>query len=161
MSRHYCRTPGCPVLVTEGYCPQHQQAHERLRGSAAARGYGRQHQRFRAVVLARDPLCVCCLSLGRVSPSRVADHVVPVNAGGHADDPANGQGLCDHCHNVKRAAESRGRQIQVRQRQGFADIGPLGPRPQRLGSTKRKTASHSTSCPPVIRGPFAVGDVFG
>ena len=74
-------------------------AHDRYRGSAASRGYGADHRRWRLAILKRDPLCVFCRRGGRVKPATVADHVVPI-----ATDPtkrldlANGRGVCVDCH---------------------------------------------------------------
>ena len=54
--------------------------------------------------MARDPLCVRCLETGRVTPSKIADHIVPLDP----NDPEsgdwsldNGMGLCQPCHNRK------------------------------------------------------------
>lgn len=50
-------------------------------------------------MLAREPLCVCCLAEGRITAATVADHIVPI-----AVDPSrrldldNGRGVCDHHH---------------------------------------------------------------
>jgi 5-methylcytosine-specific restriction protein A len=51
----YCKEPGpspCP-------CRPKQAAHDRERGSAATRGYGRRWQAFRKRFLNRNPLCEC------------------------------------------------------------------------------------------------------
>ncbi len=105
--RHPCFEPRCPELVERGEtrCPmhkrQHQQAYERTRGTAAERGYGAEHRKWRAAVLARDPLCKGC---GR-ERSTFADHIIPLKQGGAKLDLRNGQGLCNHCHQVKRGRE--------------------------------------------------------
>ena len=114
-----CLQPGCPNLVATGRCPDHQRVRERQRGSAASRGYDRLHQRRRAVVLARDPLCVACLAAGRVVPTTVDDHIVPIEHGGSVDELSNHQGLCASCHGLKRAAESRGQRMVVVQGKGL------------------------------------------
>lgn len=131
---HPC--PGCRRnLVAHGRCVDcrkvEQRQRDERRGSSAKRGYGHAHRRRRAGVLARDPLCVCCLAQGIVEPSSVADHIVPISAGGSAEDMDNQQGLCDGqtgrgCHDRKRAAEARGRQLIVRDGVGFVDVGQLG-----------------------------------
>ena len=78
------------------------------------------------MVLARDPLCVACLAIDRVEPTTVDDHIVPIKAGGSIDDiDGNHQGLCKPCHDRKRHAESRGRQLRVVTGKGFVDVGPL------------------------------------
>jgi hypothetical protein len=84
---------------------------------------------------------VNCDAQGIVERSTVCDHIVPVEVGGSEDDLENMQGLCDRlerrghrgrgCHDVKRQAESRGRQLQVIEGVGFRDVGPLGRVPAR------------------------------
>ena len=81
---------------------------DRLRPSAARRGYGPRWRRARAAYLARHPLCVPCAAAGRLEPATVVDHVVP-----HRGDAvlfwnqANRQGLCKRCHDAKTACEGR------------------------------------------------------
>lgn len=101
-----CRQPGCPALVTTGYCPAHAHASREARPSACKRGYGRRWQRYRRAYLAQHPICRRCL---RAAAEHV-DHVVPVSG---PDDPrfwdsANHQGLCPSCHSEKTAREDGG-----------------------------------------------------
>lgn len=103
-----CREPGCPALTDGGRCQAHQRQVERERGSAASRGYGVQHRRWRAMVLARDPFCRDPYARHvALEPATVADHVVRLKAGG-SWALENGQGLCESCHAIKRASEGRG-----------------------------------------------------
>lgn len=111
-----CARPGCPTLVDRGYCAEHerqrQRTYDRSRGKTAERGYGAQHRKWRAMVLARDPVCVDPYGVhaerGEVVASTVADHIVPIRRGGARFDLANGQGLCASCHGVKTAREDGG-----------------------------------------------------
>lgn len=107
-----CRTPGCPFLVHGGgYCPGHQtkeyQHQDRNRGTATERGYDARWRKYRAAYLAEHPLCVVCLTQGRIEPAVVVDHIIP-----HRGDPVlfwdekNHQGLCTSHHNAKTARES-------------------------------------------------------
>ncbi|GMA26185.1 restriction endonuclease [Luteimicrobium album] len=62
------------------------------------------HRRFREAVLARDPICVLCMS----ARATVADHYPTerrdlVDMGLDPDDPARGRGLCKPCHDKKTA----------------------------------------------------------
>jgi 5-methylcytosine-specific restriction protein A len=57
-----------------------------------------RHRRWRAAVLANDPLCSCGQG------ATVADHIKPLSQGGDYS-LANGQGLCVRCHNRKTARE--------------------------------------------------------
>ena len=56
--------------------------------------------------LAREPWCEC----GELATT--ADHIVRRKAGG-SDDDDNLQSMCGHCHQVKRARESRDSKISV------------------------------------------------
>ena len=115
---HPCRQQGCPALVEQRYCDRHRKeadaADRERRGSAASRGYDKDHRRRREAVLARDPACVSCLSKGEVTPSRVADHIIPLSEWPQeriedAWDLENGAGLCIPCHNRKTMRERRER----------------------------------------------------
>ena len=81
---------------------------DRLRPSAARRGYGPRWRRARAAYLARHPLCGPCKETGRLAPATVVDHVVP-----HRGDPVlfwdetNWAALCKACHDAKTAREGR------------------------------------------------------
>lgn len=107
-----CAEPGCPEVTRQTRCAGHRrtkQADTRAyRGSAASRGYDRNHRKWRRRVLARDPLCVECLEDGRVTEATVADHKVPLSEGGARFDMDNGQGLCVTHHNRKTARERTG-----------------------------------------------------
>jgi 5-methylcytosine-specific restriction endonuclease McrA len=98
---HPCAQPRCPALAPAGKarCAGHDT--DRQRGSSTAQGYGAVHRKWRMVILSRDPYCAQC-----GAPATVADHIIPLNKGG---DWAfeNGQGMCDHCHNSKRATEDK------------------------------------------------------
>lgn len=67
--------------------------------------YGSEHLKWRAAVLRKHPLCVHCLVRGQVSESTVADHIVPIEAGGARYDLDNAQGLCRSCHARKSQSE--------------------------------------------------------
>ena len=109
-----CSTPGCPNTSTGGKCrrcrAEQRRASDQQRGSAAARGYGRQHrERFRAGVLKRNPVCVLCGS----APATVADHY-PLDrrellrTGADPDDPTYGRGLCSTCDKRQTAQRQPG-----------------------------------------------------
>jgi 5-methylcytosine-specific restriction protein A len=108
-----CREAGCKRLCSGRYCDAHLRAngekqyrrdHDRKRGSAAKRGYGRRWERLRAMVLARDPLCKIVILCNGTAPSTDADHIVARNAGGE-DTMENLQGACHACHSYKTATE--------------------------------------------------------
>ena len=99
-----CRYPGCPNLCESGtYCPEHSaESPDRLRGSAAERGYDAKWRRARKLFLQRHPLCANCLSQGVLTPATVVDHIVP-HRGDHRLfwDEQNWQPLCKSCHDRK------------------------------------------------------------
>lgn len=114
-----CSTPRCPEFSQGGKCAGCRAEAEQRRGTARQRGYGRQHeQRFRPIVLARDPTCVCTdEGHGHGSPcgkpSVHADHW-PLSrrelvvAGEDPNDPRHGRGLCTSCHSSSTAREQPG-----------------------------------------------------
>ena len=99
-----CRYPGCPNLCESGtYCPEHSaESPDRMRGSAAERGYGADWRKARKPFLARNPLCNACMKQGVLTPATIVDHITP-----HRGDPrlfwdeTNWQPLCKRCHDKK------------------------------------------------------------
>ena len=65
--------------------------------SAHRMGYGRQHEKWRKVILSRDPICVMC----KKARATQADHIMPITRGGSQWSYDNGQGLCHQCHSRK------------------------------------------------------------
>jgi 5-methylcytosine-specific restriction enzyme A len=61
--------------------------------------------RTRAAHLAREPLCRACKALGRVTPGREVDHVIPIAQGGDRTAQDNLQSLCSPHHRDKTARE--------------------------------------------------------
>jgi 5-methylcytosine-specific restriction protein A len=57
---------------------------------------------------ANNPYCKICKDNGYITLGKVADHIIPISAGGDAMDDRNIQTLCNQCHNKKRQDESRG-----------------------------------------------------
>ena len=96
-----------PIHNSRGKAKRHTA--DAYRGSPSSRGYDRNHEKRRQMVLGRDPLCVQCLAEGRTRPAVIYDHVVPMSEGGSKDDLANSQGLCVECHNRKSAREKGAR----------------------------------------------------
>jgi 5-methylcytosine-specific restriction enzyme A len=106
-----CGQPGCPALVDgrESRCERHAGEFEKLRGSAASRGYGSRWRAASKHFLSAHPLCVACLEIGRPRVATVVDHVVPHKGDDRLFwDESNWQALCRQCHAVK-TARSDGR----------------------------------------------------
>jgi 5-methylcytosine-specific restriction enzyme A len=107
-----CSTRDCPTLTAGGRCPDCKAKADRLRGTAAQRGYGHRHRRrFRPAVLRRDP--TCRHPDGCTEPSTDADHWPRsrrdlVAAGLDPDDPAYGRGLCARHHKQETAEHQPG-----------------------------------------------------
>lgn len=106
---HPCSTACCPELTHTRFCGIHTKDQERRerkrRGTTAERGYGAAHKRWRKAILRRDPVCVTCEGMGRTVVATVADHIVPMSAGGSRLLMSNGQGLCKTCHDQKTLSE--------------------------------------------------------
>ena len=67
-------------------------------------------RRLRNMVLNEEPLCRLCSTINRITPSKIADHIIP-----HRDNPDlfwdrdNLQALCPTCHSgIKRVQENTG-----------------------------------------------------
>jgi 5-methylcytosine-specific restriction protein A len=72
--------------------------------------YGTERWRRRSILQLREhPLCAMCLKRGRVTPAKVADHIVPHNGDRNAFLIGALQSLCKSCHDSdKRIVEIRG-----------------------------------------------------
>ena len=100
----FCATPGCPVRVPKGHCPQHARLREQGRYNVEMRSLyatGRWRH-LRAQVLQDEPLCRACVTEGRVEPATDIDHITP-HRGSLALfwDRYNLQPLCHSCHSRK------------------------------------------------------------
>lgn len=105
-----CHRPGCNGTVTNGKCTvcgPRRSSYEDRRGSAASRGYDREWQRLRLMVLRREPLCRMCADLGVITPATDVDHIIPKRDGG-PDTFENLQPLCHGHHSQKTATEKTG-----------------------------------------------------
>jgi 5-methylcytosine-specific restriction protein A len=118
-AKQACRYPGCGAACEGAYCAAHagqapNRLYDRDRGSPSRRGYGRRHQRWRLLILARDPLCQIAVLCDGTALATEADHIVPLAEGG-TWAYSNGQGACKACHSHKTAQEQRraGRVSQV------------------------------------------------
>ena len=103
-----CAAPSCPALASIGrYCVAHSglgREHDRLRGSAATRGYDAAWRRFRDAFLRSNPLCADCGARGRVRASREVHHVLKLAARPELRlAPANCMALCKPCHSARTA----------------------------------------------------------
>ena len=78
------------------------------------RGYGRAHEKMRAHLMATVVLCEECTRKGRNTVGTIADHKVPLAAGG-TSDRENYQLLCRECDRAKLAADN-GRVAHKRRR---------------------------------------------
>jgi len=109
-----CSFPGCgtPTDHSSGRCPAHPripfaalktpEARRRLNQAQPESNkfyHRRPWQRVRAIVLRRQPLCVECQRLGRVTVATLVDHIIP-----YRERPdlgltlSNLRPLCHACH---------------------------------------------------------------
>ncbi len=96
------------------YAPKtHRQTSAKVRESERRKQRGPRYydtarwKKLRRMVLRRDPICVLCNLNGFVVPSRHADHVLALEAGG-TNEMKNLRGLCPSCHSRKTALEDGG-----------------------------------------------------
>lgn len=104
-----CAYPRCPELCEPGqrYCDKHKRQYDsqynKVRGSAASRGYNKRWQKIRAMVLADEPLCRECAKHGIVKAATDVHHI----DGNVANmDRSNLEPLCHECHSRKTAVEN-------------------------------------------------------
>jgi len=91
--RRPCLAPGCPYLAgRSGYCTGHTRLRSQARRPEKRVYEGAQHQAWRQVILARNPICIEC----KEKRSVIADHITPLSQGG-TWDYSNGRGLCRSC----------------------------------------------------------------
>lgn len=104
-ARRPCRHLGCPKISIRGklYCEDHAYMEgDRMRGTAAARGYDGEWRKARKSFLAEHPLCAECFKGGRLEPATVVDHIIPHRGDKRIFwDRSNWQGLCETHHNRK------------------------------------------------------------
>lgn len=74
-------------------------------GNTATRLTGKRGVQRRQRILSVQPLCVTCLTAGRITIARELDHRVPLWESG-PETEANLDPLCRRCHVVKTAAEA-------------------------------------------------------
>lgn len=105
-----CNVTGCPEITTTTKCDTHTRDKEKERRTTKDPAYSTAgHQRFRTLVLHRDPICVIC----HIAASTDADHYPKdrkqlVLEGLDPNDPNNGRGLCHSCHSKETARNQPG-----------------------------------------------------
>lgn len=71
-------------------------------------------QRLRAAHLARSPLCIGCMGMGRYVPANTVDHVTPISDGGAPFPGHDGlASYCPACHSAKTARGSEAGAIRT------------------------------------------------
>jgi 5-methylcytosine-specific restriction protein A len=98
-----CRRPGCPALVSRGYCAAHKPAERSDQAKVWHKMYGARWQKYRLVFLAEHPLCVDPYKEHGKRPvvATVIDHIRA-----HRGDyglfwlGSNHRSLCASCHST-------------------------------------------------------------
>jgi 5-methylcytosine-specific restriction protein A len=102
-----CAEPGCPTLVEQGRCPQHERDAVRRRQQRRTRTRGNDPRTIKTVLRRDDYACTRCgAEKGDESLRKpgtrlrlVVHHVEAVEDGG-SDDLGNLVTLCDDCHHA-------------------------------------------------------------
>jgi 5-methylcytosine-specific restriction protein A len=95
----------CGALIPAGKrCLRCTKAADKVRGSAASRGYDAEWRAFREDFLRRYPWCSI---EGCPEPATDVDHIVALRDGGKRFDPANCRPMC-HPHHSARTIADRG-----------------------------------------------------
>jgi 5-methylcytosine-specific restriction protein A len=107
-----CTKAGCCKLVNDGTsrCELHKAERVNYKRNADYTSmYTHQWKKARLVFLKQNPLCVTCMTMNRLEPATVVDHIIPHK--GDKDkfwDFYNWQALCKPCHDTKTATEDGG-----------------------------------------------------
>lgn len=111
LAKRPCSAYGCPVLVTHGRCPLHQQQRnvhiDDRRVSSSKRGYDAAWRRLRLAKLAEDPLCQINTHCQHPTAASEVDHIIPIAARPDLRlEWSNLQSACHACHSAKTMRES-------------------------------------------------------
>lgn len=79
---------------------------QRFGGSPHLRDHSSAYRRLCARILAQEPLCRYCRHDSRITPARVADHIVALALGGN-NDAGNLAPACAPCNDAKGRVEAR------------------------------------------------------
>lgn len=113
-----CPHPGCPSLNCQLHAVPAWRTRRDVTGQLNSRAdrsrdvtgqvkrvRGRELQRRRKALFARNPWCVLCLEEGKHTRATIRDHLLPLAEGG-TEDERNIQGICDDHNQEKTRRES-------------------------------------------------------
>ena len=103
-----CKYPGCPELVTSGYCDSHTSTRVYERDPEKQRLYGRAWQKRRISHLAAHPWCDDCLEEGRYTEATDVHHEIPHRGDKKLFWSSPLRSLCHACHSRRTISEGRG-----------------------------------------------------
>jgi 5-methylcytosine-specific restriction protein A len=75
-----CRHPGCPNLVTAGYCDRHkkdERQYDRYRKNIRERGYTSMWDKVSRRHKELHPLCEECLKNNMITVTAISHHIIP------------------------------------------------------------------------------------
>lgn len=106
--------------------PRLRVADAAVRGSRQQRGYDRQWEKVQALKVKDDPLCGRCLDKGKLTPTQMVHHKIPVDIRPDLRlDPGNLESLCWSCHAAIDHDKLRQKAKQVISKQSRDMQGPL------------------------------------
>ena len=124
-AQRICKYPGCNKVIDYGgsaYCEAHKEAYfnnkaklsksyDVVRPERHKFYHTARWRRVREAHIKKNPLCVMCLTEGKVTQGEIVDHIVEIQDGGDLTSPDNLQTLCRYHHALKTKAEREKRVI--------------------------------------------------
>ena len=123
-AQRICKYPGCNKVIDYGgsaYCETHRAAqvdnsaklsksYDAVRPERHKFYHTARWRRVREAYIKKNPLCVMCLTEGKVTQGVIVDHIVEIQDGGDLTSPDNLQTLCRYHHNLKTSQEKKERE---------------------------------------------------
>lgn len=106
-----CKKPGCRMLTSDGYCPEHKPKPKPEKKESAAWHYLYVDPRYgwakrRSDQLITEPFCRECAAHGIRTRATEVDHIVPHKGNVELFMRGDLQSLCHSCHSRKTMAEN-------------------------------------------------------
>ncbi len=117
-AKRICNAPGCMTVCEDGWCEKHKRQREDYhKQTFRERGYDSHWTELSASYRRENPLCVMCLSQGRVKPAQCVDHIIPVTCCPDLiHDADNLQSACTRCNTNKKFSDPKGQWTPIANR---------------------------------------------